>query len=585
MRSVSLLLLLALTGGCTGAETDAAPPPLCQPGELTLPGGGCLRPGVPLDGCGEGFVHDGDYGCVPVLPAEPCPPGRMAVPGDDRCHAVMECGDGRWGDLPIDGTTEHVDGTYTGSDADGSEAHPWPTIGQAVAAAAPDALIAVAAGTYLENVVISGKPVRLWGVCPEQVAIEATSQPVAPCPPAAVCVVDGADGTEVGGLATRGAGLGLSVSGAEAVLVDRVWVHDNLSAGLDAESARGPTSVQVRGCLIEDNHLFGLYVVGAQATVEATAVRTTQPDPASQQFGYGLVVQLVCAATSDGIECDPEARGSASVSRSLVEQNHSQGIHVSAADVTIDTTVVRATAPNPLTLRGGYGIAGQLACVNTSAGPKCYPEARADIHVTRSVVEHNQEVGLYLAGVDATVDRTVVRATLPSALSSWAGYGLAVQVGCTETPSGLRSYPEARAHAEVTDSLIDQSSEFGVYVIGADATVDATVVRATAARPLDGRFGDGVVIVNHQGIASATLSGLLVADSARAGLATFGAVTTVADSHLRCAAIELTGEAYDGFDFEVIDRGGNACGCPAANAPCKLVQAGLAPPDDLPPAR
>ncbi len=97
MKRLLWLTLLALPNACGGEETEPAPPeadplPACEEPELALPDGSCIRPGVPHDGCGEGFVHDGVYGCEPILPAEPCPPGLMAVPGDETCRSVMECG-------------------------------------------------------------------------------------------------------------------------------------------------------------------------------------------------------------------------------------------------------------------------------------------------------------------------------------------------------------------------------------------------------------------------------------------------------------------------------------------------------------
>lgn len=82
----SVLVLIALVG-CGGAdeETQAPPAPsteVCADGELTLPDGRCIRPGIPPDGCAAGFVHDGESGCEPILPEEPCAPGLIAVPGD-----------------------------------------------------------------------------------------------------------------------------------------------------------------------------------------------------------------------------------------------------------------------------------------------------------------------------------------------------------------------------------------------------------------------------------------------------------------------------------------------------------------------
>src|SRR5262245_47679263 len=109
--------------GCATDETETVPPVepvVCEPLELALPDGRCVRPGMTPEDCLEGFAHDGEYACLPVLPGEPCPEGQMAVPGEAACRPVMACSEGKWGDIAIEPTTEHVDGSYTGLDSDGS---------------------------------------------------------------------------------------------------------------------------------------------------------------------------------------------------------------------------------------------------------------------------------------------------------------------------------------------------------------------------------------------------------------------------------------------------------------------------------
>ena len=94
---------------------------------------------MPASSCAPGFEHDGEAACVPVLPADPCARGLMAVPGETTCRPVADCGSGDYGDIPVDGSTQHVDAAYAGGNSDGSAASPWTTISEAVAAAAPGA--------------------------------------------------------------------------------------------------------------------------------------------------------------------------------------------------------------------------------------------------------------------------------------------------------------------------------------------------------------------------------------------------------------------------------------------------------------
>ncbi len=159
-------------GGEAAGGSDAGPTPgACEPGQLALPDGGCQPAGIPADGCGEGFVASIDGGCEAILPATPCGPGQLAIPGETTCHDVAPCGTGPWGTVPTDGSTEHVDAAYPGPTSDGSAAQPWTSIQQAVDAAAPGAIVAIATGTYVETVWVEGKAVRLWGKCPAEVEL------------------------------------------------------------------------------------------------------------------------------------------------------------------------------------------------------------------------------------------------------------------------------------------------------------------------------------------------------------------------------------------------------------------------------
>jgi hypothetical protein len=258
----------------------------CPAGTLGLPDGSCQPAGVPPELCADGFEPDGDVGGEPVVPAEPCPPGLMAAPGESICHEVLPCGAGEWGDIPIDATTVYVDASYPGADSDGSAANPWITISQGVAAAAPGVLVAVAAGSYVEDVVVQGKPVRLHGKCPGEVEIVGT-----PAGLAALDVREGASGSEVRALVLTGAGLGLVVSGAEDVLVEAAWVHGALWRGVDIEDALGPTSVGLHGSLIEEDHEVGVFVAGSTATLEGVVVRRNLPRANDPRGGRGIVIQ------------------------------------------------------------------------------------------------------------------------------------------------------------------------------------------------------------------------------------------------------------------------------------------------------
>ncbi|RLB45883.1 MAG: hypothetical protein DRI90_27940, partial [Deltaproteobacteria bacterium] len=243
-------------GGCAAGELTledgscrpaGLPPDMaCPPGELPPDDGGCQRAGVASGACATGFEHDSDRGCEPILPSSPCPPGQIAVPGDEACRPIAPCGAAPWGDIPVDGTTQHVDQQYGGGNSDGSASFPWTTIQQAIDAAAQGAVVAVAAGDYLEDVVITGKAVTLWGRCPELVEIEDTGNGYP-----SVLIMDGVDATTVRGVALTGPTFGLVQVASQGVVLEEAWVHHNASAGVQIQSTAGDAAITVRGTLIE----------------------------------------------------------------------------------------------------------------------------------------------------------------------------------------------------------------------------------------------------------------------------------------------------------------------------------------------
>jgi len=416
---------------------------------------------------------------------------------------VASCASGRWGDIPIEPDTEHVDASYAGGASDGSAGAPWTSIQAAVDAARAGAIVAIAAGSYTEDVHVAAKAVRLWGRCPALVEIAGTGAELG------ALVVTGASNTEVRRLAITGQSRGIAVSDSQDVLVEEMWIHHNASPGVDAEDAFGPTSVVVRSSLLEQNHAVGVLVAGSDATLEAIVVRANLPD-AQGQFGRGLnlrnnpatgarasvsvvrslfeqnhelgvfvggsdatldstvVRESLCDAqglTGRGlsVQDDPVtgARASVTVARSLFEQNHTSGVYVTASDATLEATVVGATLPNTQGL-SGHGVSVQL---NQETG------ARASVTIARSLFEQNHEAGMLVSGSDATLEAIAVRATLPDA-QGLAGRGVSAQV---DTVTG------ERANVIVARSLFEQNHEVGVLVSGSDGTLDATLVRATLA--------------------------------------------------------------------------------------------------------
>jgi hypothetical protein len=225
--------------------------------------------GVPPDGCAEGFISDKAGGCIAVLPDGACAVGTLAIPGETECRPVAPCGPSRWGDAPIDGATQFVDGSYNGGLSDGSEAQPWTGVQEAIDAAAEGAVIAIAAGTYPGSVAIRIKPVRLWGKCPGEVEIVGEGDA------AGIEISAAADGTELHDLALSGSMSfpALGVWASQGVVVERVWIHDVPTVGIYINEKDRPAAVALVDVLVERTGDAGIFVDLAAATLDRTVVR------------------------------------------------------------------------------------------------------------------------------------------------------------------------------------------------------------------------------------------------------------------------------------------------------------------------
>ena len=587
-------------GGADGGQAG------CLVGERPLEDGGCQPPGVPPERCAEGFVPDGLGGCDPVLPDEPCAPGTMAIPGETVCRELADCGAAPWGNIPIDGeVVQFVDGSYVGGDSDGTAERPWSTIQQGIDVAETGGLVAVAEGSYPEQLVIVSHAVRLWGRCPA--LVEVTGEDVFSVDVGSETEGSPEAGTEVHTIAISGAGLGIVASDALDVLVDRVWVHDTGDVGLLLADAWGPASVLVSGSLfeantgagmlgasaslvidesvirdavvgagadgrgisverfsaegaslalhrsvLERNHAGGLFLGGADAAIDATVIRDTRP---ATEGSFGLGIDIVRSSTI------PSVGSSVEVHRSVISGNRLIGIIAEGSEVLIEDSVVRDTDADPASNATGAGIIAQLA---TATG------ARASLTLRQSLIDRNHDVGFGLVSSDALLESVLVRGTQPVPLDGTRGLGMILSYHPELSPE------EQASRATIRWSRVEDNRVVGISVVGGALQAESLHVLTTSSLD-DGRFGDGVVVLGGPLPASLSLQGSAVESNARAGVANFGAAAAIADTRFDCNAIDLDGEIFiTPFSFE--DLGGNQCGCGAEPAPCQVASSSLEPP-------
>jgi Right handed beta helix region len=571
----------------------------CEAGSMALEDGSCRPAGLVPGDCGEGFVHDGNVGCDAILPPEPCADGLMAVPGETACHPVMDCGTGKWGGIVTDADTQHVDQSFVGT-SDGTADAPWTTITEGILAGTPGSLVAIAAGSYSEDILMTGIERRVHGVCPQQVELVGSGGAIA----ALFISGSGSSGTEVRGISVRGDGAGIVVSGAQDVLLEHLYVHDNAAKGVAVQDDFGPTSCTLRASLIERNQDGGVQVAASEATIEQVLVRD---NTVTSEGLFGRGINIIA-----NLDEDP---ASAIVRNSVVERNHTTGVFVSGSEATIENLVVRDNLPN----EAGFFGRG----IDITQGIVTGIPSRATVRT--SLVEDNHQDGLYVSGSEVSVEATVVRDTQLD-INGQFGRGITVVPGVLDEAPSLATVfgclvegnhaegifvrgsqatieavhvvdtqPDAQgligrgialvgnlANGEpsvvtVRACTVERNHDVGLLVVDSDATVDACWIRQSLATP-DGLFGDGLLGVTQGSPTNVFVSATRIDDSARAGLSNFGGHVSLGSSAIRCADFNLAGEPFGGADFTFEDAGHNACGCPDADGICKVLSAGLEPP-------
>jgi len=597
-QRVFAMALSALASGCSGnaatrSRDDPEPPPECSVADIVLEDGGCLPPGIPADACPAGFAVSADGACEPVLPASVCPSGMMAAVGEAECHEVAPCGQGPWGEIPVGPGTLYVDASAE-APGDGTQSAPYASIQAAVDAAAPGSLVAVTDGTYVESLNVD-HGVTVWGRCPSTVSI------VSPAGNLPSLVIHAGDEVVVRSVAVTGPYVGAAVTNSVLVL-EAVRIFDTAEVGVLIESTQGPAQVTIRGSLIEGAHRAGLHVDGGDLSIESSVIRQAQPL-------VGVTTRGVSAYADSGPT-------TLTLSATVVEDNLDTGVVAAGAEITVDSSVIRWTRPGDapssgvglvgqfrpgtsrraqVEVRGswldgnavaGVGIAGSDAVVDatTVRGGLPHPSdlrfgrgitaqpfgaQRSTLSLTRSRIDDNHDIGVFVLGSDASLSATVIRSTRPRASDQASGRGLAVQHDYDESSEATLS----ASHVELADNR-----DVGLLVADAAATLDSAVISATQTQP-NGTFGDGIAVVSSQPeLGVLTIDHARVADNARAGLASFGGVVSMSGTVFECNTLDLVADTWQSYLPQLDDAGDNTCSCGQQVDACKAVSQEIVPP-------
>lgn len=466
-----------------GAETP------CGATEVRMGDGSCAAVGVPAEACAPGFTADGDAGCVATLPALPCEPGSMAVPGESACRPVADCGDAPWG-AASEGATLFVDAAFGGT-PDGSEAKPYPSIQQAIDGAADGAVIAVAAGTYTGEIVID-HPVAVRGRCPSLVAVAPKGSTQS-----AVLVWSAANGAELSGVAVTSDAIGVAVSGALDVKLSKLWIHDTKGRGLVVQDSLGDATVTLDSSLVEAVGNVGALVAGAALSIDASVVRGVTTD-AGGGYGYGV---------SALVDPNTERPSTLALRGSLLHELHGVALIVSGSDATVEASVVRDVAPGANGVAAGVDVIGDAPTMRT-----------ASLAMKTTVVERTGDVGVATSGGTTTVETSTIGPLNGGTAAT--GRGGVIAFGLAGLPASLT----------VRSSRIQDVPEAGVGSSGGTLVADHLLVRR-AARSAQGVRGVGAFAQDaaDSPAGPATITASLFEDSGTAGIAVLGAVGTLED--------------------------------------------------------
>jgi len=535
----------------------------CTGGISAGPDWKCVTVGPPAT-CAAGWATTKDGWCEPVLPAAACPAGSREVIGKTECQPVGDCGTAPFGELQDQPGTLHVDAAWSGASSDGTSAAPYKTIADALAAAPASGWItlALAAGEYKEDVYVEKRQLRLVGRCPAKVRISGAASGgnsygviealngeldlrslTVTGPKNAVVlrggkgtiarlVVDGGEGYGVA--AARASGLtvqdslivgnreiGISLEGTTAT-VERTtirdlraaaaglqWTHAAISAGV-APTTKQPSTLTVRESVISGALGAAVLVNGSAATVEGCALQQTGATPA-QENGSGVLALGAATVT---------------VRDTLIAESRTAGVAVLSATATLERLVIRDTKERLTDQRGGHGV---YAMPDEGTGPS------STVTLSESVLARNTSGGVGVISSKATVERCLIKDTLPTVLDQGAGIGVgAVMVKGAPAPS-----------LTLRDSLITGNRTIGVLLTSAEGTIERCVIKDTQAQASDQKWGRGVEATIDPGLDAApklTMRDSLVVGNRENGVGVYSGDATLercAIRDTRAAASEL----------------------------------------------
>lgn len=492
--------------GADGA-TDAGAPIVTRPPDIPWLAAGqppIDPPAAPvLTPCAPGWREVAPDGPDAVATCDPYPEsgveecgyGEAHFPGEPGCRSIgAPCpAAGAFADgLSDDGSVIFVDEAASVA-GDGTRARPFQTLAEAIPLATRGMTIALSQGFYVEDF-DAPEGVTLRGACTARTVLSArTSGGLAVVTVSRPDVVlrDLVIGESARrGILVRGPSASLRLEGvmvtaatSEGIIVDEggsltgedLLVRRTRASGLDATMGRGidlrnGATAELSRVVLEDNLEVAALVshAGTRLRLTDASIRRTQAREADGFAGHALAVVL---------------GASAEVERAELVDNRDAAVMIDGADsmgtsARLSDVVVRGTLAAE-----GDGTAGVGVSVRRGG----------EVELARGHMVENHTDGVLSAepGSVARLTDAFIVGTLPQPSDGHAGRGIDVELG---------------GHVEVRRALLTRNHEVGVFVGGADATLDLQDLRIVDTRPrVDELAGAGMAVSNGGSAAGARL--------------------------------------------------------------------------------
>lgn len=346
------------------------------------------------------------------------------------------------------------------------------------------------------------------------------------------------------------------------VTLEHTAIERSSGAAVYLAASRGElVGVLVRDVtLVSDEVSYGVAAFGGEGEHSELVVSGSRVEGVERLglFAYASMIEVTSSLFSD-------VRGSGGFARGVELQNASGALRWSRVEQV-----------------AGIGVSGWSADLLVEG---------VHIHDIRVAEVGNEGIGLLSAptpgGTPASVTAQgcrIERATTAGATASTSALSLdAVLIQDSQpTPDGRFGrgiIAQEGAALTVTRSRVERTFEVGIHLIRSHATIRDTRVEGVLPALDDGTIGDGILAA--LGVEPLVIDGVHVDGATRAALSAFGAEVLLSNSQLRCSALNIGVETYEGIEARVDDRGGNVCGCDE-DVPCKAMRAGVAPPEPLP---